>query len=471
MMASCRKTDTLATGGIVTFSVDTLMFDTVFTAQASFTNGFKIYNPQNEKVVISSVRMKNGSSSYFHLNVDGHSGNNITNVTIQPHDSVYVFATVNIDPKNDSTPFVVEDDFIAKMNGKDYSLHFLAYGQDAHYIVDSILDGTNITWENDKPYVIIHSAEVNDNSTLTIKPGCRIYMHQDSWLLVKGKLVVSGNSADTVVFQGDRLDRFYYGYEGYPGEWGGIYFSPYSKGSKLSYTRLLNCGNSANIGPPSGIYVAIDSVHDASNPQLSIDHSIIQNSLGYGILSLGGTIRANNCLINTTGAWALAAVQGGDYIFENCTFAIFGNDKISHEDNGTVALFNYFDTSQTSWASGAMNAVLTNCIVWGGLDTELYCNNRSTVANLPVGYNVTLNNCLIKGGAPPLQHAGTIINNCIFNQDPLFTDYTHFNYHLSSGSPAIDAGITPLLSNDMIDLDGKPRLVKGNYDIGCYEFQ
>lgn len=463
----CKKDEILNTGGQILFSTDTLKFDTVFTQQASFTNGFKIYNPQDKKIVISNTRMQSGANSYFHLNIDGFSGNNITDITIQPHDSVYVFATVNIDPDNANTPFVVEDDFIATMNGSEFKLHFMAYGQNAYYVVDSVLSGV-VIWKTDKPYVVIHSAEVAPDATLTIPAGCKVYMHQDSWLLVLGKLKVSGTKTDTVVFQGDRLDRFYFGYEGYPGEWGGIYFSPRSKGSSLSYTRLLNCGNAAGVSPfPAAIYTAIDSVHDAANPQLSMDHTIIQNSIGYGILSLGGTIHATNCLVNTCGAWAMALAQGGNYIIENSTFAIYGNDKINHIDNGTVALFNYRDTSQTGFIPGDLNAVLTNCVIWGSLDTELYCINRVGGGS----YNVTLNNCLIKGGSAPLLTSGAILNNCLFNADPMFIKYDKFNFRLGTGSGAIDKGTIPTLSFDGMDLDGNPRVVNGNYDIGCYEKQ
>ncbi len=460
--AACRKDQTMTTGGIIGFSVDTLTFDTVFTQQASFTNSFKIYNPQDEKIILNNVHMLSGASSYFRLNVDGFSGTNVSNITIQPHDSVYVFATVNIDPTNVNTPFVVEDDMSANLNGKNFTLHFMAYGQNAYYIVDSTL--TTQTWKTDKPYVVIHSAEVASGETLTIPAGCKVYMHQDSWLFVLGTLKVNGTKTDTVVFQGDRLDRFYYDYIGYPGEWGGIYFSPMSKGSALSYTRLLNCGNSAGISFPTGIYVAFDSVKSTTAPQLSIDHTIIQNSNGYGILSLGGTIKASNCLVNSCNSWCMALAQGGNYTIDNCTFATYGSDIVGHTENGTIALLNYFDTSQTGYLKGDMNAVLTNCIVWGSLDTEIFCNSRIDAGI----YNVTLNNCLIKGGLAPLQAQKVNVNNCIFAQDPKFLANDKFNFRLDIGSPAIDKGLNNGLIND---LDGNPRPVGSGYDIGCYEKQ
>ena len=61
-------------GGSLNFSTDTLRFDTVFTALASATQAIKIFNPQNERVVLSSVRLEGGNASFFQLNVEGRSG-------------------------------------------------------------------------------------------------------------------------------------------------------------------------------------------------------------------------------------------------------------------------------------------------------------------------------------------------------------------------------------------------------------
>jgi len=342
-LASCKKTKVLSNGGTLKFSVDTLMFDTVFTNAGSFTTGLKIFNPQNEEVILSSVKLQGGGSSYFHLNVDGFPGNNIPNIKIAAHDSIYVFATVNIDPTNVNSPFIVEDELIATLNGNEFKVPFTAYGQNANYVTDSVLRGA-ITWDTGKPYVVVSSAEVAAGSTLTINAGCRVYMHQNSGLIILGKLLINGTANDTVIFQGDRLDRAYFGFIGYPGEWGGIYIDSRSSGSRLSYTRLENCGNAALGSFPAAIQVAPDSTGSSGfiSPQLSLDHCIIENSIGFGLLSFQGTVVATNTLINTCGAQALAVSQGGNDSFVNCTFANYGSAAVSHTDNPAVLLLNYY---------------------------------------------------------------------------------------------------------------------------------
>ncbi len=470
--SSCKKTRIQNVGGTLKFSVDTLKFDTVFTAAGSFTTGLLIYNPQNEDVILSSVKLHRGDTSYFHLNVDGFPGNSVTNLKIAAHDSLYVFATVTIDPNNKLTPFVVTDSLVATLNGQQFYVPFTAYGQNAHYIVDSILTG-NVTWTDALPYVIINSAEVYTGSTLTINPGARIYMHQNSALIVLGKLVVNGTPTDTVVFQGDRLDRAYFGYQGYPGEWGGIYFGSYSNGSKLSYTRLEDCGNGALSNLPAAVILYPDSTQGSSyytagafsasaTPQLSMDHCIIENSYGYGIYSWQGSLVATNCLVNTTGQQALAIIQGGYDSITNCTFANYGNYAVSHATSGTVAILDYYWDGVTGDPTiyGGLSGVMRNCIVYGSLDSEIVCDATGTTS--PYTANMTLDHCLLKiGNARP-----SFVNftGYIFNQDPLFKNTTNADFHLSAGSPAISAGNPTIYPSD--DLEGNPRT---GSDIGCYQ--
>jgi len=456
---SCKKDKILTSGGQLRFSVDTLTFDTVFTAAGSFTASVKIYNPQDQEVSISSVRMANGAASYFHLNVDGVKGGIVNNVTIRAHDSIYVFALVNIDPTNDSTPFVIDDKLVATLNGKDFSLPFMAYGQNAYYIVDSVMNSQ--IWKTDKPYVVVHSAEVAQGQTLTIPAGCRVYMHQDSRLVVLGTLKATGTKTDSIIFQGDRLDRFYFGYQGYPGEWGGIYYGPYSTGNILSHVWIENAGNSALGAFPAAVEVYEDSLH--SGTQLKMDHVIIRNSLGYGIISFGGTIHAENCLVNTCGSEALALVQGGNDSFYNCSFVCYGTDKISHTQYPTAVILNYFYTDDTHYLVGNTNAWIQNCVFWGGLDTEMVCDKKPSAA-----YNVVFDHCIVKAGTTSINAAGVTTSACIFNQDPVFKNITTWDFHASTASsPMVNNGASLLFIVD--DLGGQSRPLGGKYDIGCYE--
>ncbi len=459
---SCKKqVQTLSTGGVLSFSTDTLTFDTVFTSLGSFTTWLKIYNTNSEEISISSISLLHGSTSYFRLNINGAAGNTATNVKIAPNDSIYVFATVLVDPTTATNPFLITDSLVANLNGKNFYLPFEAFGQNAHYIVGDTLDTQ--TWVNDLPYVIIHSAQVNPGQTLTINPGCHIYMHQDSRLIVEGTLTAKGTNTDSIVFLGDRLDRAYFGYQGYPGEWGGLYFTPYSAGSVLDNVKIENCGNSALNAIPAAIQTTLDSVNDPAHPQLTLTHTIIENSIGYGILNFGGTVIASNCLVNTCGAWCFANIQGGLDSIVNCTFVCYGTDKVDHSQYGTVALLNYFQIDDTHYTPGNLNAVFRNCIIYGSMENELYCDQQSGAVA-----NITLDHCLAKADSI----AGFVSNlnaSCKLDQDPLFNNYATWDYTLKTGSPAIGYGVVVSLIDDLVGNSRPHGSVGSGYDLGCYQ--
>jgi hypothetical protein len=457
---SCRKQKTLSVGGVVLFSVDTLGFDTVFTQAGSFTSGLLIYNPQNEAIELSSVHLLHGNSSYFHLNVDGFSGNAATNLKIAAHDSLYVFATVNINPNDSTNPFIITDSLVTALNGKNFYVPFTAYGQNAHYIVsDSI--STAVNWIPDLPYVVIHSCVVGSGGSLNIQKGCRIYMHQDARFFVFGKMTVDTAGTpgmDSVVFQGDRLDRAYFGYIGYPGEWGGFYFVGGAPGSEgvMKNVVIKNCG-----GPTvyNGFQAPGAAIEVDSDAELTITHSIIENSFGYGIFSNQGNVTATSCRINTTGQEALAVVNGGYDSITNCTFANYGTAALTHANYGTVTILNYLSNGTGGWSSGNLNAVLRNCIVYGSLDSEIICDSLSGATA-----SLRMDHCLLKMGT--VRESFITFSNCLFNQDPLFKDPYNGNFNLGAGSPAIGAGI--VFPGVQSLYDSTWLAPAGQVDIGCY---
>jgi hypothetical protein len=467
--AACKKTRVQTVGGALKFSVDTLKFDTVFTAAGSYTNGLVIYNPGDAEITVSSVRLQHGTTSYFHLNVDGFAGNNIPNLKIAPHDSIYVFATVNIDSSNKLTPFYIQDSLVATLNGTNYYLPFTAYGQNAHYIIsDSITK--DITWLTDKPYVVIHSCVIGYGVTLTIPAKCRVYMHQDARFFVYGLLLVDPTGTpgqDSVVFQGDRLDRVYFGYMGYPGEWGGFYFvgstTPGAGGQGYFRNAVIeNCGGST---PYWNYGIQPAAVEVDNGAHVILDHSIVRNSIGYGILGFQGWVFASNCLVHTCGAQTLGIIQGGQDTMINCTFANYGTAAVSHINNPTVGILNYLSNGDGTWQPGNLTAVLTNCIIYGSLDSELYCDSLAGATA-----SLKLDHCLFGTGFQIehfVQMTGCIVGQAPKFIDPMFKSPSTGDFHLQAGSPAINAG-NPAFSVG-VGLDGVTQS-SANGDIGCYQY-
>lgn len=134
MFYSCRKDDfTTDSGAKLSFSTDTLLFDTVFTTMSSTTKRIKVYNKNSDNIIISDIRLQNGANSQFRINVDGLSGNQHSNIEIRSGDSIYIFLEVTIDPNSVLSPFVVEEQLLFSTNGNNQKVHLMAWGQNAHY--------------------------------------------------------------------------------------------------------------------------------------------------------------------------------------------------------------------------------------------------------------------------------------------------------------------------------------------------
>ncbi len=392
---SCSKKDKfLTSGGEVSFSSDTLMFDTVFTAQGSATRSIRIYNKQKDKIKISSIRLRKGANSPYRLNINGQEGKQVNDVEIAGNDSVWVFAAVTIDPTDENNPFVVDDDLVVTLNGNEFSIPFVAFGQNAYYVVDSVLETQ--TWKNDKPYVIIRSALVDTNATLTIPAGARIYLHRDSRLFVQGTLKVNGTRTDSVTFQGDRIDPLVWigDYIDLPGQWGGLYFTQESHDNEINYAFIKNGGAVTKINgrDVTAATIQVDKALVASStPTLKITNSVIKTSQGYGILSFGGSVTADNCRIVECAAENVAFLEGGDYKLYNCTIGTYGSQYLAHSDNGSLAILNYRAISQTEFTGNNLRAELKNCIIYGSLDNEVFFDKKESFLA-----NVTVQNCLLR---------------------------------------------------------------------------
>ncbi|NOT51482.1 MAG: hypothetical protein HOP10_09420 [Chitinophagaceae bacterium] len=449
---SCRK-DSFITSydARVTITADTLKYDTVFVTAGSVYKTFKIINENNQKLRLSSVKLMGGAASVYKMNVDGISGTQFNDLEINAKDSLHVFVQVNVDPNASNLPFVLRDSIQISYNGNNKLVQLEAWGQNAHFFRDKIVSA-NETWINDLPYVILGSLTINANQILTIDKGCRIYVHADAPILVKGTLLANGlkDTADRIYFRGDRLDD---PYKDFPASWPGIFFLQTSKDNVLNYAVIKNAYQA----------IALEDPSPNANPKLILNECVIDNAYDAGIISLNSSIRARNCLISNCGK-NLFLVKGGDYQFTHCTVATYANSFIEHKD--PVLVVTNFINVNNSPVTANLNAVFRNCIFWGenGLvdDEVMVLKNGNTI------FNVNFDANLWKVQTAP---ANITSNQVINNQTPLFdsidTRNNYYDFRLKAGSPAINKGVN---AGVITDLDGKPRPV-GLPDLGCFEKQ
>jgi hypothetical protein len=320
LIVSCKKESfTTSADALVSVSTDTVSFDTVFTQRGSVTQTLKIFNDNDKKLRLSSVELIGGLSSPFNINVDGTPGPAVNDVEIEPNDSAYVFVTVTINPTTANSPFVVQDSIRINFNGTSRLVQLNAYGQNARYIKGEILR-TNTTWDNTLPYVILDGVLVDAGVTLTILQGTRVHFNASAPMIVDGTLIVNGTKKDSVTFQGDRLDK---DYRDLPGSWPGIYFRASSKGNTMRYAVIKNAFQGLIAGQSTGSF-----------PKLSLNECVIDNVYDAGLMGIGSSIKAVNCLISNCGLNILLA-NGGDYEITHCTVASYSNIFVPHKKHLT----------------------------------------------------------------------------------------------------------------------------------------
>ena len=453
-LGSCKKDQIIENPSSLSFSVDTVVFDTVFTQRGTATRNFKVYNSSNKTLKIASIRLANPNTP-FRINVDGMAGRSFTDVEILPNDSMYVFVEATIDPNGGNTPMIVTDSILFEIDGRVKDVDLVAWGQDANYIYPetgkpySVLPARAV-WNKNKPYVVYGYAVVDTDNSLVIEAGTKIHFHASSglWVFQGGSIRVKGTKEEPVVFQGDRLEP---AYKDVPGQWDRILINEGAVNNSIEYAIIKN----AIIGLEVEALALENPAPQVASNQLILKNTIIQNHSALGIFARNYNIDAENVVVGNAGQYSIGITGGGTYNFRHITVAnYFGQ---ANRNTPSFYISNAYVTNDVKYVYKQKNSSFTNCIFYGSIETEF------DFANVDNALGFTLQNCLIKRKNAL---SGSNFSNLIYNQDPKFKDVSAFDYHLLSGSPAINQGI---FTSTTTDLDQNFRI--GNPDLGAYESQ
>ena len=452
-ISSCNKENFITSSDASLFvSSDSIKFDTVFTSIGSITKSFKIINQNNQKLLLSEIKLMGGPQSAYRININGSYATQLNNIEIDANDSIYVFVAITVNPTQQNLPFILSDSIKINYNGNDKFVQLQAYGQNAHFLNNENITG-DVTWQNDLPYVILGSLYINESSILTVESGTKIFVHANAPFFVDGTLITQGLKNNEVVFNGDRLDA---DYRDLPASWPGIIFRTSSKNNLLNYTVIKNAYQAI---------VALDPSVNAS-PKLSVHQCIINNAYDAGIFSNHSDILVENSLISNCGT-GIKIVNGGNYQFINCTAAGYSNEFLSH-NKPTLNVCNYIFQNGNSISSD-LSARFTNCIFWGegGTNTdEIYVDKMGNTI-----FDVTFDHSLYKVDLDP---SNVNFVTSIKNQDPIFDSidvqnkFYDFRINNNPLAPGFDQGINTSYLND---LDNQIRSIGISTDIGCYEKQ
>ena len=432
---------------VLSFSTDTLSFDTVFTDLGTPTARLKVYNRASKALNISSIRMRS-DDGIFSMNVDGVSGKTFENVEIRANDSIFIFVECFIPSSEDTRPFAVEGmmDFVT--NGVTQTVTLEAYGQNVRRLRGVTLDADAV-FTDEMPYVVFDTLRVAEGVTLTLQPSTRLLFHDKGMLQVDGRLLALGETGKMISMRGDRLDDVLpdTGYEVLAGQWQGVRFGAESFGNHMEFVEMQSTVHG----------VVVDSCGSTDREKLTLVNSWLHNSQRNVLRSEHAKVDAYGCCFSDAGE-AVVWLRGGAHEFSQCTLANYYLFAISPESILTLSHLSRKDSSGVS--DPLMKASFDNCIVYGITsplspgdleDTEVY-----------------MRYVLLGVGGSDDAH----FISCLWDKDPMFEtvrDKYIFDYRLKDDSPAIAAGnpayVTPQC---LFDMNGVDRLEWGNPALGAY---
>lgn len=437
------------------FSSSEVTFDTVFTTVGSVTKNFRVYNNNNFDVKVD-VELAGGDHSAYSINVDGMSGHSFKDVEIPANDSIFVHVKVNIDPNDQTQPFLITDSVLFRHGTTIQDVDLVAFGQNAKFIVADAGSGSLrykiiahehevVHWTNELPYVIYGGyAAVDSLGTLIIDPGTTIYFHSNAglWVYRYGNIQAVGTEDEPIVFRGDKLSSWY---ETDYAQWDRIWLNEGTADNRFEHVEITN----AYIG------LQVEALQEYLPGRTILKNCTIHNTYSNGILARAGRISAENCQISNNGSCG-AELRIGEYDFRHVTLANYFSGS-SARKNPTLFVSSSYSDGVYEYIGDCASS-FTNCIVYGTLDDEVGISSSSAGG---VSLEATFENCLLRTTS---SHSGFL--NCIRNQDPKFKAKTGQQYTLLEGSPAINAGKTGL--GILYDIQGNPR--DDQPDIGAFEW-
>ncbi len=447
LVTSCIDDDyTTSSSDLLTFSTDTLSFDTTFTDNGTPTKSFKVYNNHNKMLQISSIKFAGSEGGRFYMNVDGMSGEEFSNITVRAMDSIYIFVEANIDPTNSNNPLKVEDKIEFVTNTVTQRVVVDAWGQDVKRLVGETVT-EDCVFTSDKPYWIFDTLRVDKGVTLTLEPGTILYFHNKAALSVDGTLKAVGTQEQPIQMRGDRLDDVIDGlsYDIMSGQWGGVVFTADSYDNQMHYVNMRSSSDG----------VIVDSCNNVTDIKLDLYNSVLHNSTNSVLTASHSLVIAEGCEFSDAGA-SVVSLTGGRYSFTQCTFA---NYYLFGAISGAIVDLNYlFQIEQES--EPLMSANIDNCIIYG---------NASDISQGDLtGADVKLNYTLLRSNGSDDDN----FINCIWGGDPKFYTVREeyiFDYRLRNESDAIAIGDPSFVTErGAIDLYGVARDAGMGIDLGAY---
>ncbi|WP_276167087.1 hypothetical protein [Zobellia alginiliquefaciens] len=492
---SCRKDfDYTTSSGNLEFSKDTVFLDTVFANIGSSTYSLKVYNRSKDDISIPFIGLEQGEASSYRLNVDGLAGKTFTNIPLMAKDSLYIFIETTVTLENEGANQLLYTDVLQFGQGAtSQQIPLVTLVQDAIFLYPKTASGgqketvvlgvdangedmlspgfelknDQLQFTNEKPYVIYGFAVVPKEKTLSIDAGARIYLHENSGILVQSeaKLSINGTLStdqelleNEVIFEGDRLEPEY---GDVSGQWEGIRIASGSINNAIEHLTLKN----ATIG------IFAEGEPSFSSTTLNIKNSQIYNSSKINLWGKTAVISGENLVLGSAGNSSLYCNLGGSYSFTHTTIANYWRE--SYRPSAALTINNFEPNGENgSMGIDLIKADFKNCIIDGNSDFEL--SHSSNGINR---YNFLFSSCAITVNKANLSSDSQVLysfedetkyTSNMLNQPIEFENTSQENYRLTSSSTVLDIGDKTFSNTVPEDILGQDRT--DTPDLGAYEF-
>ena len=495
LMVGCNEMDnySVSPNHQLSFSTDTLSFDTIFTTIGSTTGYFMIYNKNDDALKIDNIHLASGGQSGFRINVDGRKGVSFSEIPIWKKDSLYVAVEVTVDPNDDNSPFVIYDSIIFTTNGVIQSVLLEAYGQNAYMLKGGITFDNDTTLTAERPYLVYDSIMISEGVTVNIEKGVSFYMHKNAKWLINGTIITNGTQDEPVTFRGDRLNKLSatVSYDKVAAQWNGLFFRASSFDNELNYTMIRN-----------GISGLMFEESTPDRMKINIKNSQVMNMDGNVLWAANCHIEASNTEFSNASNH-LVILSGGKYRFTHCTMANYMPPVMISQ--GSVRLVPCLTLADFVTHNGEndkeekikyplIEAYFDNCIIDGSNSADTTKKYKGEIAFLTDSaymngdngqFNYHFNHCAIKTAKVESEHFYNVIfvkgtekesinyiksSGRINDDKEKGYDYV-FDFRLANESPVIGKADRSISEQYPEDRYGTNRLTSENGpSIGAYEY-
>ncbi|MCM1312116.1 MAG: right-handed parallel beta-helix repeat-containing protein [Bacteroides sp.] len=451
----------------LSFSADTVRFDTVFTTIGSSTQRFKVYNRNDKGIRLNSVGLAQQGKSGFRINVDGQYGTSVSGVEVLHDDSMFVFVEVTAAPQASDAPVLIRDTVVFTLeSGLRQHVILEAYGQDVVIMRAEVVQG-DTELSAARPYLIYDSLVVAPEARLTIPAGAVLCFHNGASMRIHGQVECRGAEGKPVVFRGDRTDKLfpYLPYDRLDALWGGIAVFSESYGNVFDYVDIHG-----------GAYGIFCEGATTERRKLDLTNSVIHNVSGNGLYVECGDLFVANTQISNSGTHCVS-LFGGKTEFVHCTIAQF------YPWNAFYGAALYFCNVQDDMLYPLEKAHFFNTIITGnsaddvsGRDANQGSDASSSDA---VPFDFLFENCVLNTEVDE-KYASCYVDCVLENEEnetfkaSNFRTVDTYNYiydfRLSEQSVARGAGNAAFSSGYPFDMLGVPRPDE-RPDAGCYQWE